>query len=96
MTSNICCDKKVIRSAMQAILDLIMMLNLEYIQTCMQMEDTLKKKYTDLVKNMSHLELTTFSKGECQKRVLSELSKSLPNIDGSKLKVTAPMHLKFA
>ena len=84
------------RSATLAILDLIMMLNLEYLQTCLQMEDNLKKKYTDLVKNMSHLELKAFSKGEYQKRVLSELSKSLPNIDGSKLKETAPMHLKFA
>ena len=84
------------RSATLAILDFIMMLNLEYIQTCMQMEDTLKKKYTNLVKNMSHLELTAFSKGEYQTHVLSELSKSLPNIDGSKLKETAPMRLKFA
>ena len=73
------------RSATLAILDLIMMLNLEYIQTCMQMENTLKKKYTDLVKNMSQLELKAFSKGEYQKLVISDLSKSLPNIDGSKL-----------
>ena len=38
---------------------------------------------------MSRLELKAFSKGKYQKLVLSELSKCLPNIDGSKLKEKA-------
>lgn len=53
------------------------------------MEDTLKKKYIDLVKNMSRLELKKFSAGEYQKLILAELTKLLPSIDGTKLKETA-------
>ena len=52
-------------------------------------EDTLKRKHTDLFKNMARIELKTFFKDEYQKLVLSELSLSIPNIDGSKLKDTA-------
>ena len=54
-----------------------------------EIEDTLKKKYIDMVKNMSRLELKKFSAGEYQKLVLAELTKSLPRIDGTKLKETA-------
>ena len=52
------------------------------------MEGTVKQEYMDIVKNMSHLELKNFSIGKYQKLVLSELTKSLPSIDGSKLKET--------
>ena len=52
------------------------------------MEATVKQKYMDIVKNMSHLELKNFSIGKYQKLVLSELTKSLLNIDGCKLKET--------
>ena len=54
-----------------------------------EMEETLKKKPTDIIKNMSRVELKKFTKGEYQKLVPKELKQFLPNIEGSKLKETA-------
>ena len=54
-----------------------------------EMEDIVKKKYMDIIKNMSRVELKKFSPGEYQKLVLSDLTKALPSTDGSRLKETA-------
>ena len=43
-----------------------------------EMEDTLKQKYTDIVKCMTHLELKKFGKGTYKEKALHDLTQSFP------------------
>lgn len=49
------------------------------IQDLMKMEDTLKRKHMDSVKDISHVKLKKFTKGKCKDAVLKELKQLLPD-----------------
>ena len=46
-----------------------------------QLEDALKEKHIDIIRNMSHLELKKFSKGKYKEKLLKELKQQLPGYD---------------
>ena len=55
----------------------------------LRIEDSVKGKYIELVKNLSYLELKNFNKSYYATMVLNDMMKVLPTFDKSQLKETA-------
>lgn len=55
----------------------------------MRVEESVKEKYIELVKNISYLELKKFNKVEYAAMVLADMIKLLPDFDKSQLKETS-------
>lgn len=53
------------------------------------MEDSMKDKYTEIIRRMSHVELKQFKKSEYKTMVLDEITKILPDISKQRLDETA-------
>ena len=55
----------------------------------MRVEQSVKEKFLELVRNLSHLELKKFLKHQYAEMVFQDMSKLLPNIDKKQLKETS-------
>ena len=55
----------------------------------MRVEESVKEKFAELIRNLSHLELKKFQKHEYAEMVFQDMLKLLPNIDKKQLKLTS-------